>query len=316
MKFIFTNSKPSIVHGLGAALAQLGHVVKIVDLGGLYNENHNALEELLTDMKPDYVISSGGWGKLNEILFPDLNEQDIPHIFWATEDPPYFKNLSLSYAHDSKYVFTTAAECIERYHQLSINANIMMFACLPSFHHQVAPNKNFMHDIIFVGNPYSQFKARVDGTKNILMPLIGQNYDVKVFGLDWWIDKSSPLTIPERLYGSGITYEEMRTAYSSAKIVLGLHSVDTSSTMMSVRTFEVLGCGAFYLTQWTPAIENLFQNHKHLVWSKSSEETLELINYYLAHPIERSKIAKQGQAEVYANHTYIHRANDMLQVIK
>ena len=120
--------------------------------------------------------------------------------------------------------------------------------------------------------------------------------------------------IEPEIYGA-TTYEEMRTAYSSAKIVLGLHSVDTSPTMMSMRTFEALGCGAFYLTQWTPAVENLFSNHEHLVWSKSPQETVELVEYYLPGPKNDSGLPATVRP-TYMRDTYHHRAEEFLKVLR
>ena len=218
-------------------------------------------------------------------------------------------------AKNSQYVFTTAAECINKYRSLGIKADLMLFACTPSFHHRVESDPRFSHDCIFIGNNYSQFPARLQGMEMILQPLLQNGFDLKVYGLNWWLNRESRFFIEPNIYGGTLSYEEMRTAYSSAKIVLGLHSVDTSPTMMSMRTFDVLGCGAFHLTQWTPAIENLFTNHEHLVWSKSSRETVDLVKYYLARPEERQRIARNGQAEVYSKHTYHHRAREFFNFL-
>jgi spore maturation protein CgeB len=316
LRFLFTDTNPMITHGLGRALTELGETVKIIDLGYLSRQDPNSLEHIVSSFNPDYVCSQGGWGSLGKIIFPVLRRYGIPHIFWASEDPLFFENLSLPMAKNSRHVFTTAEECIDKYRSHGIAAHLMLFACTPSFHHQVDPDPRFNHDCIFIGNNYSQFPARLKGMEIILRPLIERGFDLKVYGLDWWLNRENRFFIEPNIYGGGLSYEEMRTAYSSAKIVLGLHSVDTSPTMMSMRTFDVLGCGAFYLTQWTPAIENLFSNHEHLVWSKSPQETVDLVNYYLARPEERQRIARNGQAMVYANHTYHHRAKDFLNILK
>lgn len=305
-----------ITHGLGTALTELGETVKIIDAGYLSHQDPDFLERTITSFGPDYVCSQGGWGGLGKIIFPVLRRKGIPHIFWASEDPLFFDTLSLPMAKNSQYVFTTAAECIDKYRSYGITAHLMLFACTPSFHHRVEPDPRFNHDCIFVGNNYSQFSARLNGMEIILKPLIEKGFDLRVYGLDWWLDRKSRFFIEPNIYGGGLSYEDMRKAYSSAKIVLGLHSVDTSPTMMSMRTFDVLGCGAFYLTQWTPAIENLFANHEHLVWSKSPQETVDLVNYYLARPEERQRIARNGQARVYADHTYHHRAEVFLNSLK
>lgn len=316
MKFLFTDTNPMITHGLGRTLIERGETVDIIDAGFAYRQDPNIFEQAISSFNPDYVCSQGGWGGLGNIIFPILRRLGIPHVFWASEDPMFFDNLSLPMAKNSQYVFTTAVECIDKYRSWGIKAYPMLFACSPSFHHPVEPDQRFHHDCIFIGNNYSQFPARLKGMEIILKPLIERGFDVKVYGLDWWLDRKNRFFIEPDIYGGSLSYEEMRTAYSSAKIVLGLHSVDTSPTMMSMRTFDALGCGAFYLTQWTPAIENLFRNHEHLVWSKSPQETVELVNYYLARPEECQRIARNGQTEVYAKHTYKHRAEEFLGVLK
>jgi len=104
-------------------------------------------------------------------------------------------------------------------------------------------------------------------------------------------------------------------AYSSAKIILGVHSITDSRTMQSMRTFEILGCCGFFLTQFTKAIEAMFINHKHLVWSSSYEETSDLMNFYLNNASAREKIAKNGQKYVYENHTYEKRVADIINAL-
>jgi Uncharacterized protein conserved in bacteria len=167
-----------------------------------------------------------------------------------------------------------------------------------------------------VGNNYHKYAARIRGLDILLKPLLAGGYDLKIYGNQWWVDEKRPLSLDSRHYGGYLPYEMLPAAYSSAKIVLGLHSVDCSPTMMSMRTFETLGCGAFHLSQWTPAIENLFVNHSHLVWSKSAGETVELIKYYLPREDLRKKIARAGQEEVYKKHTYLARAEELKSFLR
>ena len=150
----------------------------------------------------------------------------------------------------------------------------------------------------------------------VLQPLIEQGYDVQVYGNEWWLDPNQAYTIPASHYGGYMANEDLPAACASASIILGLHSVDTSRTMMSMRTFEILGCGGFYLTQWTPAVEEMFINHHHLVWSKSREETLDLVKYYLQHPELRQRIALQGQSEVYQKHSYQQRVREIMPYLQ
>ena len=309
MKILFTNNAPVIKHGIGQAFADFGVDVRYTQI--VHDPDWiNIFEEF----KPDYVFNDGGWDTYN-ILFPFLTERNTRHIFWAIEDPIFFQHLSLPHALQSEFVFTTCQETITQYQAHGVQAYLLPFACHPDFHKRVAPDPRFNHDIVFVGNNYSEFKERIAGAERILKPLMDANYNIKIYGNEWWLYQSRPFIIDPRFYGGYLGSEDLPAVCASVPIVLGLHSVTTSSTMMSMRTFEVLGSGGFHLTQWTPAIESMFKNHYHLVWSNSAEETLDLVNYYLAHPELREKIALQGQREVYEKHTYHKRIEQFLPML-
>lgn len=305
MKILFSNVAPIIIYGLGPAFSDLGHQVQYV-----FVDAGESLEKAIDEFSPDIVFNEGGINRMGK-LFPLLEDKQIPHVYWAIEDPAWFDLLSLPYALKSALVFTPCQESIEHYQRNGINALLMMFACHPAFHRIVPPKDQYRHDLVFVGNNYDDYPSRQQGTEIILNPLLSGDFDIKVYGNEWWIDHSRRICLSPAHYGGYLPNEDLPAVCSSAKIILGMHSVNTSRTMMSMRTFEILGSAGFYLTQWTEAIENLFQNHKHLVWSRSAQETLDLVNYYLQHPELRIKIARQGQEEVYANHTYHKRIHDL-----
>ncbi|KJS18199.1 MAG: hypothetical protein VR69_01955 [Peptococcaceae bacterium BRH_c4b] len=316
MKFLFVNGPPIIKYGLAAGLAEAGEDIAIIEVPGNTEMNPGYFREQLIIHRPDFVVVEGtAILKPYQVLFPVLQEFNVPLLFWAIDDPVEFKNFSLHLARKAKYVFTTDIDCVPLYLRHGIRAAHIQFACLPSFHKKVAPDDSLRHDLVFVGNNYHKYTARTKGLDTVLRPLLNGNYNIKVYGNQWWVDGRRPFSLDRHFYGGYLSYERLPAAYSSAKIVLGLHSVDSSATMMSMRTFEALGCNAFHITQWTPAIENMFTNHKHLVWSKSAEETVDLVKYYLGRDYLREKIARSGQEEVYQKHTYLLRAKEILQKI-
>lgn len=309
MKILFVNPAPIIKYGIGRAFAEGGHEVYYVFLA-----KEKSLEPFLDRIQPHYVFTEGGEGLFNK-LFPTLQHRRIQHIYWAIEDPIDFFALSLPYAKNSAYVFTPCMESIQNYQQHGVKAHLFMFACLPSYHRPVPYEKQYDHDIVFVGNNYSRHLARLQGLDSMIRPLMQSKYDLKIYGNEWWLDQTSYFSINHQHYKGYLPNEKLPAICSSSKIIIGLHSVNTSQTMMSMRTFEVLGCRGFYLTQWTPAIEYFFKNHYHLVWSKSAEETVDIVDFYLRHPAEREKIAAQGQREVYQKHTYHDRAKMIMNVL-
>ncbi len=310
MKVFFSNTAPIVKHGIGQAFAAMGHKVCYANV--LIDHNWQYIME---NFQPDCVFTDAGWG-IKEIMLPVLKKRHIPHIYWAIEDPPYYESLSLPFARVSACIFTTAQECIPRYRQEGIDARLLLFACNPDYHRRVKADRRFHSQIAFVGNNYFQYNERLRAAEQILKPLLESSYEFKIYGNEWWLDRERPFFIENKHYGGYLANEDLPALCASVPVILGLHSVSDSRTMMSMRTFEVLGSGGFYLTQWTPAIENLFKNHVHLVWSRSAEETLELVDYYLRNPAARERIARQGQEEVYSKHTYWHRLREILPLIE
>lgn len=310
MRLLFLNDAPIIKYGLAAGVEELGFPVSIIGLWkySTPEDQRVALQKSIESFHPDAVFIEGHPGIDQRTLFDAVKDLKQNLVYWAIEDPPHHSWISVPYAQHSRIVFTTAVEYISKYKALGIPSDLLLFGCNPKIHRRVKPQVNLAHDIVFVGSNYD---IRYEATKNILQPLLEEEFDLFVWGL-WWDDPKRPVTVPPEKYGGILPYEKLAEAYSSAKIVLGLHCDASSRTQTSMRTFEVLGCNAFYLTQYTPAHEHHFDNHKHLVWSQSPQETVSLARYYLEHPRERETIAHAGQSEVYAKHNYRQRAEHLI----
>lgn len=104
--------------------------------------------------------------------------------------------------------------------------------------------------------------------------------------------------------------QEMVKLIRRAKIVLNLHAYDFP--MVEARVFEVLGCGAFLLTERLSP-ENPFSDD-HLTESNSVDDLAKKARYYLTHADERVLIARQGHEAAMAAHTYLHRARAIMAV--
>ncbi len=318
MRVLSVNDRTYYINlGLLDEMRKKNYQVSIVPLGNYKKEQQIAyLKHHIDRFCPDYVITPG-WSVgifETEAFLKFIKKSPIPHIYWATEDPLFFTDISMVFAPYSDYVFTLAEECIIKYNQLSLPSSTLMFGCNERIFKPVAPKKEYSHDIVLVANYYHWFSEdksfRKTAIKNLVEPLVQNNYDLKIWGNDWRCPKNG-YGLPEKFYAGPCSYEETPSIYSSAKIVLGLQSVNNSLTQTSTRTFEIMGTGAFYLTQHTPSHENLFMKHCHLTWSDSPEETLAIVDYYLKNYAEREKIGRQGLEEVHRKHCYSHRLNQL-----
>lgn len=149
-------------------------------------------------------------------------------------------------------------------------------------------------DVVFIGTPNNQDELR---------PKFLQELKAKQYYHDNDNNKRKKL------------YQETPEIYGNAAICLGLDATRDNSLAFSNRLWNVLGSGGFYLTHYTKDMEELFGNHKHLVWFHSLEEAKELVDFYLPREKERRKIAEAGFKYVQANHTYECRIKELLSLL-
>lgn len=309
LKILFLNDSALLTYGLASGFPSTDEIHYLPVHRHGWEED---LKNLLTTWKPNFALAEGvSISTVAAKLFPLLRRYNVPFVYWAIDDPPDWRRMSRPLARGAKLVLTPAQDCIPLYERDKTPAHYFHFACNPAFHSPRKPSEKYTCDCLLIANYYTSYEERKVGLDIILTPLLKSSYSLKVYGNEHWLYNTDQYTLPLEVYQGYLPYSELPVAYSSAKIVLGLHSVMNSPTMMSMRTFEALGCGAFFLTHWTPALENLFKNHVHLVWSRTPDETLELIRFYLNREDLRQKIARQGQEEVYRYHTYPKRVQNI-----
>lgn len=314
MKVLFLNDSALLTFGLASGFSDRDEIrylpVRLPDW-------EVRLPALIRSWRPLFALAEGvSISTVAGKLFRVLMSHNLPLVYWAIDDPPDWSRMSLPLSRRASLVLTPAEECLTRYRKAGIRARFMHFACNPLFHRRIERASRFDADILLVANYYTSYPQRKKGVETILSPLLRTTYQIQVYGNEQWLNNQDNYRLPGDVYRGYLPYINMPAAYSSAKIVLGLNSVTNSPTMMSMRIFEALGCGAFCLTHYTPAIERYFQNHVHLVWSRHPDETLELARYYLQRDDLRAKIARQGQEEVYRHHTYTQRIQSIRQSLE
>ena len=312
MKILFTNPTPMIKYGMQKGFQKLGWETDRLEVP---QQTVEGLKSKIKEFKPDYIFTEGGVDT-KKFIFPVLEECKIPHIYWAVEDPIAHYTLAMQWAQKSVLVLTPDIEMLESYRKRGHKAICIPFAADPDYYYKYPLDKHFASlDAIHIGNNYNVFPERRKAYEYIIKPFIDKNKKLEVYRSDWDNPRHA-FNLPPQYIKGHIPHEKSVIAYSSAKISLGVHSITNSRTMQSMRTFEILGCGGFFLTQHTRAIEHMFKNHIHLVWSTCYEETVELMDFYLNNDSARERIALNGQKYVYENHNYLERAREIVEALK
>jgi spore maturation protein CgeB len=80
-----------------------------------------------------------------------------------------------------------------------------------------------------------------------------------------------------------------------------------------MRMFEATSCGALLITKRIPFIEDFWKDGEDIILYNTNDELVEKVKYYLSNDKERELIAKSGQEKTLKNHTYLKRANTILE---
>ena len=86
-----------------------------------------------------------------------------------------------------------------------------------------------------------------------------------------------------------------------------------------MRNYEIMSSGAMLLMKRLrdDSAEKLgFKDSKHLVIFDRPKDMFELIEYYLKHREEREVISENGHRLVIEKHTYMHRAKEIVDIVK
>jgi|GEM_PF-2511933 len=84
----------------------------------------------------------------------------------------------------------------------------------------------------------------------------------------------------------------------------------------SNRVYLSLGFGAFLLHPYCKTLGPHYQDGKEIVYYRNRTELFEKIEYYLGNPEERLTIQRAGLARTLEEHTYTHRCQKLIKIVK
>ena len=127
--------------------------------------------------------------------------------------------------------------------------------------------------------------------------------------------RSDASALPKAHCPGGVsTLTEMPKVFQASKINLNI-TMRPIETGLSLRIWDILGCGGFLLTNYQAEIPEYFEIGRDLETYESMEELEDKTGYYLSHNEERVEIAINGYEKVAKYHTYEIRLAQMLKIL-
>ncbi len=142
-----------------------------------------------------------------------------------------------------------------------------------------------------------------------LLNALAEYYDVDLYTL------SDTAKLTKVHTHSGVnTLTEMPLVFHESRINLNI-TMRSIATGLSLRLFDVCGCGGFLLTNWQDELPELYEPGIQAEYFGSQEELIDKAGYYLEHDDERATIAMRGYERTRADHTYDKRIAEMIRIV-
>jgi len=327
MKILISNDGPTAFYyirlGLARAFLAAGHKVVLWNIhekspmdafdefepdlfvGQTYNCTRSVCSAIKERPHMKVIMKAGDWGSLADSIPTDdfgvlmaskLEQETIRNLYDETGRPDY---VHIYYHPDF----------LEGTHGYWRNAGI------PIHSHMLAADvfdytngkcrDEFKSDLTFIGG-YWPYKAQnID--RYLLTLCEDYNYKIKIFGNAHW---------PVAQYCGFAPMEMARDILASATICPQLHEPHSTTYGfdMSERTFKLLANKCFCISDYVEGLDKLFGED--LVMAKSPEEFKEKIDWFLAHPEDRTPYITGGYDKVMEGHTYFHRAAEIFTNLK
>jgi spore maturation protein CgeB/predicted nucleic acid-binding Zn-ribbon protein len=260
---------------------------------------------------PDYI----GLPNLRSLI-AWCRERDIPTVFWNKEDPVHFERFKEAAALFD-YIFTSDANCIERYAALEREGagpiSSLQFAAQPRVHNPIGAPVERSTSPVFAGAYYRD--RHIDRQRSLqmlldaAMPFGLEIYDRR-FGHE---DKAFgfPERFTERVKGA-LPYDQIINAYKAHRIFLNVNSVHDSPTMFSRRVFELLACGTAVVSTESVGVQQTLGDVVSMV--ETPEQATEALTKLQDDDFWR-ELTAQGRRRVVGEHTYRHRLAEVANTL-
>jgi hypothetical protein len=164
-------------------------------------------------------------------------------------------------------------------------------------------------DVSFVGTVSADHRQRI-----ALLEAVAERYDLQLYGSrPQALPASSPL---HRCYRGEVWGAEMYQVLRRSRVTLNSHIDLTGREAGNMRLFEATGVGTFLLTDRKDNLGTLFEPDREVAAWRSIDDCLTAIGRMLSDDNGRTAIARAGQARTMAQHTYRHRAEEILGFVE
>lgn len=235
-------------------------------------------------------------------------QHNIPTVFWAKEDPAYFKHPIYDFTDTAlrfDYILSTCAESVSQYKALGhTNAHLWRFSFSPRDYYPPKPETPRHNQAVFAGSWFTDHPKRCEELTTIFDQVLAQGIELVIYDRNQTNARSTkPFPIKYQSYvQNAVPYGNLGDIYRQSNFVININTVTDSPTMYARRVFEAMACGAIVITNPAKGLVAEFGDN---LW-------------HMGHDFDQSNIETIRQhniGTVFARHTWQTRLTELESIL-
>ena len=155
----------------------------------------------------------------------------------------------------------------------------------------------------------------IHNERNALLEAVARQVPVDFWG--YVVENLAPDSpIRHRYHGEAWGLDMYQIRHNSRIVLTGHISSVAGQFVGNMTLYEATGVGACLVTDMKDNLSQLFEPDREVVAYTSAEDCVEKVCYLLEHEDERAAIAKAGQERTLREHTYYHRMQELVDIVR
>ncbi len=288
------------------------------------------LLETVRRVQPDVCFFALFTDEIKPETIEQISKQCVT-VNWFSDDHWRFESFSKFWAPRFRWVATTDAHAVERYHAIGCRQVILtQWACNHFLYRPHAEKADL--DVTFVGQAHSSRKQWIERLRKAGVGVqcwgrgwengrLGQDEMMRLYGRSkvnlnftessarWGVKPVAKIFLKRR--ADGTFRINCPRAMAGALSVL----MRPPRTQIKGRNFEIPGCGGFLLTSYAERLEEFYKLDEEVAVFKSEEELVEKVRYYIGDEAKREAIRRAGYERTIRDHTFERRFGMMFRTM-
>lgn len=244
-------------------------------------------------------------------LIPEFQAAGTPVSFYSKEDPPNYA-VYLSTAQLCDFVFTSAAEMVERYAADCPRAQaigVLPFSVDFEHHNPVGSRRHRLDDVVFAGSWHNhKYPERREAAYQIFDGVIASGRRLRIIDRNWELGLEK-YQYPQHYLPyvePAIAHDELLRIHRTSDIAINLNSVVDSTSMYANRVVELQAMGCTVLSNYNAGVNDRFPN---VYMPESAFDTADILASLDTEHLYRNQMA--GLRTAYTGHVNFERMHTL-----